>query len=56
MTNTSKYTPDVEAMTINSDDVSWSRERTHEELSSFVERHLSLVGELDDSEYLVTNA
>jgi hypothetical protein len=51
MTTTSKYSSDVENLTIQENVPTWNRERTHEELSSFVERHLSVVGELDASEY-----
>lgn len=53
MTTTSKYSTDVETMTINDGANSWDRVRTNVELKSFVERHLSLVGELDPLEYEV---
>lgn len=53
MTQTSKYSTDVENLTISENVPTWSRERSSDELSSFVERHIGLVGELDPAEYAV---
>lgn len=54
MTNTSKFSQDVETLKINDGGHSWDRARTDGELSSFRERLIAKVGELDPTEYIVT--
>ena len=53
MTSTSKYSSDVEMMAINDGGNSWDRQRSSEEIQTFLSNRFNVIGELDASEYEV---
>jgi hypothetical protein len=51
MTQTAKYSSDVENLSINDGGNSWERQRSSDEIKSFLQRRFNIVGELDANEY-----